>query len=445
MFVRRVATAVVLAVGLSLVSPAYAGTAEEVPLTTGGGWSGHVSRTVTWPGYTEQVTYQVDGRHQVDDNVSDYPETGAIWEQPRLTSASLSSSECNGSLDPTPETSVDGYFAVYWYRDTWQLSARSESWYPLSGPDWCGGSTLPMNIGAMESHALDAPIPDTLKGSQTETANGTTTVTEWDLTRQPPPDECMDHLYSTADGSSYLNSAAAPDPDLAWFAMDMRWCLMPGGAVQVKSGMVTQSDLSDNWIFLATLEELGFEPYETDPTVYVTADSVTGRATFGVRTSPVGVVLSLVPTGRLLNKAAEGLTKYKSWRDLGISHDKARDKLDDYVRKHVRQWNDDMDEIVFKALNRVPGVSRNSVLAATVIMSKVFNDIGVAFRHRLVSKLIGGKSMTRRAFKQVFERAEVGLWKVNVTLEAQPDGSATFTNRSKKLIIAETWGHETVS
>ena len=257
------------------------------------------------------------------------------------------------------------------------------------------------------------------------------------------PESCDDpavteRLFSTADGTASLQVSAAPDPDFAKFGIAMTWCKSPYGAL-VDTGWVTQNDLSENWVFLGALQSLGFEPVLGAARTRIHPGSVTGTGSFGVKTSPVSVVLSLAPTGKLFGAAAKGLSRYESWRKLGWSHDKARDKLDDYLRKHVLTWNDHMDEWVFKGLNAAPGISRDTALAWTSLLSRVFEDVGIAFRHHMVKKLIGGKSMTKKAFKRVFERYDITLWKVKARLSTSLGPQAVFSNASSTLGLQDDW------
>ena len=420
------------------------------------GWSGTVDVTVEddlGGGNVcyQQATFIVDGRHNADDDVADGFGT---WLEPKRVIANYRCVAVNscpgggnkvttGELDTTEE-SEEGYFDVTWQDGQHHITALSTTSFPIGSN--CGGDneTLAVSFGVQEEHPPGEPAPEDLVGEKTESGNGNTTTWRWNLTRNPAPDDCLDRRFSTADGVAAYNVAAAPDPDFAWFGLSMAWCLGPDGAF-VLHGDISQADLSSNWFFLAALEELGFKPFKTEPQITVSDEHVRGKAIFGVRTSPLSTILSLVPTGRLLNSAAKGLAKYRAWVKLGMSHDKARDKLDDYIRSHVRRWNNRLDTLIFTALDAVPGISRNTALAWTGIMSKVFEDVGAAFSRKLVKKLIGGKAQTKRAFKSVFARVDIGLWKVNATLTVDDGGTATFTNRSKTLIVFDEWEHKTVT
>lgn len=257
------------------------------------------------------------------------------------------------------------------------------------------------------------------------------------------PDSCDDvgitHRYfSTADGTASLAAALAPDPDFATFGIALSWCRSPYGSL-VDSGWVTQSDLSSNWVFLGVLENFGFEPYQRPPTVKIGANSVTGAGTFGVKASLVGVVSSLAPTGKLLNKVAKELARFKEWRKLGMTHDKAMDKLEDLIRRHIRGWVDSMDARVFESLSKIPGVSKGTALAWTALISKVFTDVGEDLHRRVVKKLIGGKTMVKKAFKLAFGTAKLALWKPRVTLTVTGGNQAAFTNDSRVWGLKDEW------
>ena len=233
------------------------------------------------------------------------------------------------------------------------------------------------------------------------------------------PDSCDDlnvqRIVSFADGTAALGVTLGPDPDFAKFGIVMKWCQTPYGPI-IETGYVSQSSLSENWLFLGALEELKFKPYAEEAAVQIGSNSVTGTGAFGVKTSPVEVVLSLTPTKKLLNAAAKGLSKYKAWRALGMSHDKAQDKLDDYIRSVQKDWLDGLDKIVYTLLRIVPGVPKATALAWTALISRTFERVGDHFREKMVEKLIGGRELTKKAFKQVFKRTKIDLWKVKATL-----------------------------
>ena len=257
------------------------------------------------------------------------------------------------------------------------------------------------------------------------------------------PDSCDDpnvvkRITSFADGTAALGVTVGPDPDFAKFGIVMKWCQTAYGPI-LESGWVSQSSLSENWVFLGALEELGFEPYAKPASVLVDSNSVNGRGAFGVKTSPVGVVLTLTPTKKLLNSAAKGLSKYKSWRKLGVSHDKAQDNLDDYLRARQKKWLEGMDKVVYTLLNAVPGVGKNTALAWTALISRTFEGVGDDFRRRMVKKLIGGKKLTKQAFKMVFKRTKLALWKVDATLFLSNTQQAAFSDLSSSPVLLHEW------
>jgi hypothetical protein len=257
------------------------------------------------------------------------------------------------------------------------------------------------------------------------------------------PDSCDDigitrRYFSTGDGTASLDAVLGPDPDFATFGIALKWCQSPYGSL-VDTGWITQSDLSANWVFLGALEKFGFKPYESKPTFKTGTGSVTGSATFGVKASAVGVALSIPPTGKLLDKVATGLSHFKEWRKLGMSHDKAMDKLEDYLRKHVQAWVDAMDERVYKALNKAPGVSKETALAWTGLLSKVFTDVGEDLHRRVVNKLVGGHEMVKKAFKLAFKTGKIPLWKPRVTLAVTGGTQAAFTNAGWLQGLKDEW------
>lgn len=258
------------------------------------------------------------------------------------------------------------------------------------------------------------------------------------LVRTSPPENCNDpgafkRIYTTASGVSSLRLLTAPDPDFATFDLGVRWCVLPSGQPLIQQVNPT-ARLSENWVFLGVLENFGLEPYQTLGKATIEGTTATGEAEYGVGASAAEFLASFVPTSRLVKGLAKATRRFKvDKRVLGKAA--AAKRLRRTVAKKLDDWEDAFERRLAKAFDRIPGVPSKE---AKKLADRVTDEM-----ERTGSRLEGDldQAPAEKLFKRLFKQVRVPLWKVRALISVHADGSYSFADKSRPLVLKDEWKH----
>ena len=264
--------------------------------------------------------------------------------------------------------------------------------------------------------------------------------------------------YTRVDGSAAANLAGMPDPDVGSYQLGVKWCVGPDGA-HVLGTPNTYAIPSTKWALLGALESQGFElvvknkkPTVNEPGASAPVPrraSVTSRAYFDLKFSPVAVLVSFTPWGKL-SKGLRAASKVFR-RDLkrGVPKRAARKALYASISRTTVKFLDGLESRLTKSFDKIPGVSHKR---AKKVSENVTDDVTVAVLkvERQVAKrkeLVTKKSLSK-ILNKVTSKVSWHLWSIDLTLVLHPNHQAYLSNKSHAaklpVRIEDVWKDKTL-
>lgn len=243
--------------------------------------------------------------------------------------------------------------------------------------------------------------------------------------------------YSIADGTASLPLPGLPDPDFGTFSLGVSWCIRSDGSARVDEVPVASAELSGNWVFLATLEELGFAPSVSRVSVGQGDIAVSATANYYVDFNAVEVAASLVPQGRLLDKVKDATRRYGDRVDDGMSKAKAARLFAAHVGKQLDKFNAKIQRQISKRLAVLPGVSDAFARHTAGYLTDRFGGAAKLYLAKLVARL-GGVADEVGLFVKFFD-VRAPVWKVAVTITPHAGGSHTVTYENFFYLLSDEW------
>lgn len=261
-----------------------------------------------------------------------------------------------------------------------------------------------------------------------------------------------DRKSTVLDATSFLRIAAAPDPDFGMFGLQLRWCVDGGGA-QLMAQPNVYAELSTNWSFLATLETLGFTPNVGPVTVGTTSSGARAKVTYGLQVDAVAVASNVLPTTKILERAGKLIRRYHLDRKAGVRAVRAAKALRASIRKTFDEWEDALEKTLQGRFARVPGVSGGDASLLADAITDVLEDAVADLESRIYQYAVDQfgrrlpgvttlKTWVKKAYKK-YLNPNLSLWRVDVGVTLQPDGSVTVDNDTRRLLLDDEWVEET--